>query len=105
LPVRDTTVALISEFSGTVLFLLFAYAGTQTAYYGSPPPPRNQVGFHTDPSALLYIALSFGMSLAVTAWVFFRISGGLFNPAVSLYRSIELQALVQAKITPGRGDF
>jgi len=33
---------------------------------------------------LLYIALSFGFSLAVNAWVFFRISGGLFNPAVSL---------------------
>jgi aquaporin related protein len=33
---------------------------------------------------LLYIALSFGFSLAVNAWVFFRISGGLFNPAVTL---------------------
>jgi aquaporin related protein len=32
---------------------------------------------------LQYIALSFGFSLAVTAWVFFRISGGLFNPAVT----------------------
>ena len=32
----------------------------------------------------LYIALSFGFSLAVNAWIFFRISGGLFNPAVSL---------------------
>jgi aquaporin related protein len=32
---------------------------------------------------LQYIALSFGFSLAVNAWVFFRISGGLFNPAVT----------------------
>lgn len=32
----------------------------------------------------LYIALSFGFSLAVNAWIFFRVSGGLFNPAVSL---------------------
>lgn len=31
----------------------------------------------------MFIALSFGFSLAVNAWVFFRISGGLFNPAVS----------------------
>ena len=35
-----------------------------------------------NPSELLYISLSFGFSLAVNAWVFFRISGGLFNPAV-----------------------
>jgi aquaporin related protein len=28
--------------------------------------------------------LSFGFSLAVNAWIFFRVSGGLFNPAVSL---------------------
>ena len=37
-----------------------------------------------NPSELLYISLSFGFSLAVNAWVFFRISGGLFNPAVSV---------------------
>jgi aquaporin related protein len=35
-------------------------------------------------SNLLYIALSFGFSLTVNAWIFFRVSGGLFNPAVSL---------------------
>ena len=34
-------------------------------------------------SNLLYIALGFGFSLAVNAWIFFRVSGGLFNPAVS----------------------
>lgn len=36
------------------------------------------------PATLLYIALCFGFSLMVNAWVFFRISGGLFNPAVSV---------------------
>lgn len=43
-----------------------------------------------DPSSLpvLYIALSFGFSLAVNAWIFFRVSGGLFNPAVSLGMAI-----------------
>jgi glycerol uptake facilitator-like aquaporin len=39
-----------------------------------------------DPAKLLYIALCFGFSLAVNAWVFFRISGGLFNPAVSSFQ-------------------
>lgn len=32
----------------------------------------------------MYISVAFGFSLAVNAWVFYRISGGLFNPAVSL---------------------
>lgn len=35
-------------------------------------------------TSTLYIALSFGFSLLVNAWIFFRISGSLFNPAVSL---------------------
>ena len=37
----------------------------------------------SNPAQLLYISLSFGFSLGVNAWVFFRISGGLFNPAVT----------------------
>ena len=49
-----------------------------------------------DTSNLLYISLCFGFSLAVNAWIFFRVSGGLFNPAVSL-----AMALVGA-LTPKR---
>ncbi|RYO87293.1 hypothetical protein DL764_008881 [Monosporascus ibericus] len=33
---------------------------------------------------LLFISLCFGISLAVNAWVFYRIGGGLLNPAVTL---------------------
>lgn len=32
----------------------------------------------------MFISLSFGFSLIVNAWVFFRVSGALFNPAISL---------------------
>lgn len=42
-----------------------------------------RIGLADEPFSL-YIALSFGFSLAVNAWIFFRVSGGLFNPAVSL---------------------
>ena len=42
-----------------------------------------QAAVGSNPPQLQYIALSFGFSLAVNAWVFFRISGGLFNPAVT----------------------
>lgn len=67
----------LGEFVGTFLFLFFAYAGTHVANSRAPPSGL-------DASTLLYISLAFGFSLAVNAWVFFRISGGLFNPAVTL---------------------
>ena len=52
-----------------------------------------------NPTALLYISLCFSFSLAVNAWVFFRVSGGLFNPAVTL-------ALCLSGAVPfGRGCF
>jgi hypothetical protein len=76
------TLQAIGEFLGTFLFLFFAFAGAQVAN-------EAETLFNADaatPSigALLYISLAFGFSLAVCAWVFFRISGGLFNPAVTL---------------------
>ena len=33
---------------------------------------------------LLYISFAFGFSLAVNVFIFYRVSGGLFNPAVTL---------------------
>ncbi|KAM0704432.1 hypothetical protein Q7P35_008666 [Cladosporium inversicolor] len=81
-PVRSHAVAAIGEFLGTFLFLFFAFAGAQVANEAealtNSDAPTPSIG------ALLYISLSFGFSLAVCAWVFFRISGGLFNPAVTL---------------------
>ncbi|KUJ14382.1 aquaporin [Mollisia scopiformis] len=82
--IRNHFVATSAEFAGTTLFLFFAFSGTQVALLASPASTTNEVGTLSDPSQLLFIALSFGFSLAVNAWVFFRISGGLFNPAVTL---------------------
>lgn len=33
---------------------------------------------------VVYISLIYGFSLLVNAWAFYRISGGLFNPAVRM---------------------
>jgi aquaporin rerated protein, other eukaryote len=33
---------------------------------------------------LLYISACFGISLTATVWIFFRVSGGMFNPAVTI---------------------
>ncbi|KAN0118436.1 Aquaporin-like protein [Russula decolorans] len=62
------------EFVGTTMFLLLAFGGVQASH-------------DVQGSALektLYIATSFGLSLLVSAWFFFRATGGLFNPNVSL---------------------
>lgn len=76
-------VACAGEFVGTFLFLLFALGGTNVVNT-APPEGQNAVELAANPAKILFISLCFGMSLAVNAWVFFRISGGLFNPAVTI---------------------
>ncbi|KAH7078774.1 aquaporin-like protein [Paraphoma chrysanthemicola] len=74
---RHLLIACIGEFVGTFLFLFFAFAATQVA--------NNLLGDNPmDIQALMYISLAFGFSLAVNVWIFFRVSGGLFNPAVTI---------------------
>jgi aquaporin related protein len=82
--IRNHFIAMCGEYVGTVLFLWFALSGTQVA--NSIPSTGGQTVAEagSNPQQLQYIALCFGFSLAVNAWVFFRISGGLFNPAVTL---------------------
>lgn len=95
LRLKNHFLAMIGEFVGTVLFTFFAFGGAQvanipstsitgsttTANSGSTNAATAQA---PNTSSLQFIALSFGFSLTVNAWVFFRISGGLFNPAISL---------------------
>lgn len=88
---KNEFVAAAAEFAGTFMFLFFAFGGTQVAntaaVYSDAATAGQQNGSITqapNTSVLLFIALSFGFSLMVNVWVFFRVSGGLFNPAVSL---------------------
>ncbi|KAK4495449.1 hypothetical protein PRZ48_013780 [Zasmidium cellare] len=83
---RNHLVAMIGEFIGTFLFLFFAFSATQVANAAAAGAGTSGGSLTQVPntSVLLYISLAFGFSLAVNAWVFFRISGGLFNPAVTL---------------------
>jgi hypothetical protein len=62
------------EFVGTTVFLLLAFGGVQASH-----DVQGSILEQT-----LYIATSFGLSLLVSAWFFFRATGGLFNPDVSL---------------------
>ena len=84
-------MAVLGEFVGTTLFLFFAFAGTIVANVGAQESSANTttnatVGF--SPIVNLYVAVSFGFSLMVNVWIFFRVSGGLFSKsALSLFKS------------------
>jgi Major intrinsic protein len=71
---KNHMIAMSGEFVGTTMFLFFAFAGTQVAAMISPG--------ELSIDRVQYIAMSFGFSLLVVVWAFYRVSGGLFNPAV-----------------------
>lgn len=61
---KNHFVAMLAEFVGTFLFLLFAFGGTNAV---NNSPGKDQGNLNSDPARLLYISLCFGMSLAVNA--------------------------------------
>ncbi|KAH9865743.1 hypothetical protein J1614_009330 [Plenodomus biglobosus] len=88
---RNELVAMVAEFAGTFMFLFFAFGGTSVANTAArfsdaatAGQQGNSISQAPNTGVLLYISLIFGFSLMVNVWVFFRVSGGLFNPAVSL---------------------
>ncbi len=75
-------VAAVGEFVGTFLFLYFSYAGNLMAVSrASSTAPGGGMSSET----VIFISLAYSFSLLVNVWVFYRISGGLFNPAVCQY--------------------
>lgn len=80
-PIRNLFVIVFGEFCGTFMFLLLSFIGAQTAIIANNP---NDPTAPLEPYSLMYIAASFGSALAVNVWIFYRISGGMFNPAVTL---------------------
>merc|ERR1712093_56062 len=88
---KSHAIAFLGEFAGTTLFCFFAFAGTTVASLPATSvtdsgATANQGAVQPSPntSSLLYVALSFGFSLAVNIQIFAGVSGGVFNPAVSL---------------------
>ena len=85
LPIRNRSIAMLSEFTGTFLFMLIGLGGNSTVI--NDPAASVQYGggnIMADPAKILFVATVWGASVTVNAWAFFRISGGLFNPAVTM---------------------
>lgn len=68
---------------GTFLFLLMALSAAQVANSDTSHAGDDIHPGDINLTQLLYISLAFGFSLAVNVSIFARVSGGLFNPAVS----------------------
>lgn len=79
------------------MFLLLSFGGTHIANLPDATVTAQSGAKFIDTPNLMFISISFGLSLIINIWIFFRVSGALFNPAISL-------ALVLANvITPLRG--
>lgn len=78
--IRNHVIAMVGEFVGTFMFLLFAELIANNA--NLDPSVMSYKG----PSAAQITMISFGFGFSVMAcvFVFYRISGGQLNPAVSL---------------------
>ncbi|EME43746.1 hypothetical protein DOTSEDRAFT_88121 [Dothistroma septosporum NZE10] len=79
--IRNHFVAATGEFVGTFMFLLFGFLGHTMAADQAPNTGPNGTN---SSMTVIYIAMAYGFSLLVTAWTMFRVSGGLFNPAVTI---------------------
>jgi len=73
-------VAASGEFVGTFMFLFFAFSGQ--LMITNQASDRSILNGGTSSQQNIFTALVYGFSLLVNVWAFFRISGGLFNPAV-----------------------
>src|SRR5277367_962387 len=72
------------EYVGTTMFLFMAFGATHIANLpGASSKTSNGEPF-IDTANLTFIATTFGLALLVNVWVFIRVSGALFNPAISL---------------------
>jgi len=90
---QNDIVAAIGEFFGTILFLLLGLGGIQAAANSNSASlsaatqqsgGSNSINTVASIEQLLYISAAMGLSLLVSAWFFFRVTGGVFNPQVAL---------------------
>lgn len=79
---RGHVVSGLAEFAGTFMFLFMSYSAAQIGNekIDTLRPLTQQAGLSL--LQITYIAAAFAVSLGVNVWIFYRVSGGQFNPAV-----------------------
>ncbi|KAH7919309.1 aquaporin-like protein [Leucogyrophana mollusca] len=77
---RQDCKAAALEFVGTTFFLLLGLGGIQA---GAQEALVNSSNLN-EQVRVLYISTCMGLSLLISAWLFYRVTGGLFNPNVGL---------------------
>ena len=87
-------VAASGEFVGTFMFLYFAFAGQLMII--NQASDRSILNGAASSQQNIFVALVYGFSLLVNVWAFFRISGGLFNPAV---RTLLVSSRIRVKLS------
>lgn len=102
---RGHIVAMIGEYLGTTMFLFFGYIAAQTANEKNDITLRANIGAAGAPAGpsllqISYISSVFGLSLAANVWIWYRVSGGMFNPSVS--KSIRRAVLRFLPVSNGR---
>jgi aquaporin rerated protein, other eukaryote len=70
------------------MFLFMGFAAANIANLPSANPTAANGSTLTSTANLLFIAFAFGISLVINVWIFFRVSGALFNPAIALSLAI-----------------
>ena len=76
---KNHLIAVLGEFFGTFIFLWTAFMIAQIANQDPEIPTKG-----SDPAQLIMISFGFGFGVMVAVFMFFRVSGGNLNPAVTL---------------------
>jgi aquaporin related protein len=92
--IRHEGIAFIGEFLGTFGFLFMAYLIAQIAL--TPDPAVETSSTAINHAKLIMVSFGFGLALMTNIFIWFRVCGAAFNPAVSLGLA------VMGVITPGR---
>lgn len=78
---KNHLIAALGELLGTFLFLWVAFVIAQIA---NQDPTIPGPGEGSDPMQLIMISFGFGFGVMMAVFMFFRVSGGNLNPAVTL---------------------
>jgi aquaporin rerated protein, other eukaryote len=79
-----TLTGKAGEYIGTTMFLFMGFTAAHIANLPQAAESSPLGIQFLNTANLMFIALAFGISLVINAWIFFRVSGALFNPAISL---------------------